>query len=65
MNFLKSHKRAQTSKHTTTHSNQIKVELYWSEGDITWTGYLDFSVVCLHQKAATIKENFAFAFAVI
>ena len=24
------------------------VELYWSESDIAWNGYIDFSVVCLH-----------------
>ena len=41
------------------------MELYWSESDITWNGYLDFSVMCLHRKATKIKENFAFAFVAI
>ena len=33
------------------------VELYWSEIDIAWNGYTDFSVVCLHWVALTSDKD--------
>ena len=37
------------------------VELYWSESDVAWNGYLDFLVVCLYwsdlSAEATSLQN--------
>ena len=42
---------------------RFKVNLYWSESDVTPDGFIEIAIECLHQGATMIKEKIIFAFA--